>query len=107
MILNGVSIGNYSTAQLAAIYPNLFAFLKGPVGSIQVYGPKGSVPNLGASQPSGKAVKLASHAPKPAKPAPHVQVKEKAVPPHKPVVHKAAAPKKKSSFLSSLFPFPF
>ncbi len=31
VFVNGVSLGNYSTAQLAAKYPGLFAFLKGPV----------------------------------------------------------------------------
>ncbi|WP_435010030.1 S8 family peptidase [Tundrisphaera lichenicola] len=50
---NGKSIGSYATDQLSGRYPNLFAFLKGPVGSIRIYGPTGSVPNLGASIPSG------------------------------------------------------
>ena len=39
VFVNGVSLGNYSTAQLAAKYPGLFAFLKGPVASIQIWAP--------------------------------------------------------------------
>ena len=50
---NGKSIGSYATDALAGRYPNLFAFLKGPVESIRIYGPRKSAPNLGASQPSG------------------------------------------------------
>jgi hypothetical protein len=108
---NGVSIGIYSTAQLSSRYSNLFTFLKGPVGNIQVYGPKGSLPDLGASRPSGVTIGKATPSAKVAeahpKPAPHVQVHAKAVPTHKPVVHKAVAHKNQSSFFSLLFPFKF
>jgi Subtilase family len=108
---NGVSIGSYSTSQLAAHYSNLFAFLKGPVGSIRVYGPKGSVPNLGASQPSGTAIGSATPsskaAPKHVKAPAPVKAQSHPVVAPKVTVHKAAVHKKPSSFLSSLFHFPF
>lgn len=53
---NGTSIGSYPTTRLAARYANLFTYLKGQVGGIQIYGAKGSAPYLGVSKPTGSAV---------------------------------------------------
>ncbi len=106
VILNGVSIGNYSTAQLATLYPNLFAFLKGPVASLRIWAPAGSSVNLGPSTPSGVSVPLVGESHK-SNPVVTIQSKKahattigKSVP----VVHKTAHKASKSLF-SSLFPF--
>ncbi len=103
VILNGVSIGNYSTAQLAAKYANLFAFFKGPVPTLRIWAPAGSNLNLGPSTPSGLTT-----APIPTHKATvriqgtkhHATSVGKAVP----VAHKTAA-HKSSNLFSSLFHF--
>lgn len=108
VFVNGISLGDYSTAQLAAEYPGLFAFLQGPVDSIDIWAPPGSTVNLGPAPASTAAAPTAKHT---------TQVKlgaeqsraikvTKAVP----VVHKASTSKSSnsiSSFFSDLFPFKF
>ncbi len=108
VFVNGVSIGNYSTAQLAAKYPGLFAFLNGPVPSINIWAPAGSTVDLGPAPASAATaptvgVKHPGQTKLGTEQAHAIKV-SKAVP----VVHKAAAPKKSnpvSSFFSSLFHF--
>ena len=96
VFVNGVSLGNYSTTQLAAKYPGLFAFLKGPVASIEIWAPPGTSVDLG---PSPATASVTGHAT-----AKHSEQVAKVTPV---VVHKAH-PKKVnsiSSFFSSLFHF--
>ena len=114
VFVNGVSLGNYSTAQLAAKYPGLFAFLKGPVPTLQIWAPAGSNVDLGpspASVASSKPTVKYSAEVKAAQTKVHAETVEKTkTVVHKAVVAKAAAPKKSnsiSSFFSSLFPFKF
>jgi Subtilase family len=106
VFVNGVSIGDYSTAQLAAKYPGLFAFLKGPVPSINIWAPAGSTVDLGPAPAATAAAPTVKHPVyvKLGSEQAHAIKVSKAVP----VVHKAAAPKKSnpvSSFFSSLFHF--
>jgi hypothetical protein len=116
VFVNGVSIGNYSTAQLASKYPGLFEFLNGPVPSINIWAPAGSAVDLGPAVSQATSPAPASTAPAPtvkhptatklgAEQANAIKI-SKAVP----TVHKAATPKKSStnsvsSFFSSLFHF--
>jgi Subtilase family len=105
VFVNGVSIGNYSTAALAAKYPSLFAFLKGPVASLRIWVAPGATVDLGPSMPSsskGAPVKIAKHHVATSKV--HATSVSKAVPVvHHPAKHKAA--KSSNSLLSYLFPF--
>jgi subtilisin family serine protease len=106
VFVNGISIGNYSTSQLAAKYPGLFSFLVGPVPSLNIWAPPGSTVDLGpapASAAPTTALKKLAPVKMGAEQA-HAIAVTKAVP----VVHHAAAPKKSksvSSFFSSLFHF--
>jgi hypothetical protein len=110
VFVNGVSIGNYSTTQLATEYPGLFAFLDGPVTSINIWAPSGSTVDLGPAPASTAGVTKAK-ATVPTKlgteQAEAIKESKAAV---KVVNPKAAAPKKTnavSSFFSSLFHFKF
>ena len=108
VFVNGVSIGNYSTAQLATKYPGLFAFLKGPVTSLRIWAPKGSKVDLGPSPAASSAV----HPPVTIKHPAHARTVHstsvgKPVPVvHHPAAHKAAK-SSHHSFWESLFPFKF
>jgi subtilisin family serine protease len=111
VFVNGVSIGDYSTAQLAAEYPGLFAFLTGPVTSLNIWAPPGSNVDLGPAASStsptpasttSPTVKKSDNVVKMGSEQEHAIAISKAVP----VVHHAAAAKKTnsiSSFFSSLF----
>jgi len=113
VFVNGVSLGDYSTNQLAAKYPGLFAFLNGPVPSINIWAPAGSTVDLGpAASATAPAPASVGHAPL----VKHPNLikmgieQEAAIKASKTVAaaHKAAAPKKPhtiSSFFSSLFHF--
>jgi subtilisin family serine protease len=60
VFLNGVSIGEYPTSQLAAVYPNLFAFLGSSVSTLRIWAPAGTTLDLGptaASAASSSAAK--------------------------------------------------
>ena len=112
VILNGISLGSYSTAQLAAQYPGLFSFLKGPVTSLRIWAPKGSTVNLGAgsaivagvSKPVAAAT--VKHPAQAKGQAAHATTVGKAVPVvHLPAAKHSSDPVK--SFFSSLFPFKF
>ena len=110
VILNGITLGNYSTAQLAAKYPGLFSFLKGPVTSLRIYAPKGSKVDLGTGLVIAAAASkpLATPTTKHTAQEVHAATVGKVVP----VVHHPAAKAKKSSnpvqsFFSNLFPFKF
>jgi Subtilase family len=50
--LNGVSVGNYPTSQLAAVYPNLFSFLGSPVTTLRIWAPAGTTLDLGPTSAS-------------------------------------------------------
>jgi subtilisin family serine protease len=52
VFLNGVSVGNYPTSQLTAVYPNLFAFLGSSVDTLRIWAPAGSTLNLGPTAAS-------------------------------------------------------
>ncbi len=110
VFVNGVSQGSFATSQLAAKYPNLFAFLKGPVATLRIWAPAGSSVDLGphpASVVGAKVVKPSTH------PASRARVEAKkvhaaAVTPHAAVVRHPALAKKSNpikSFFSKLFPF--
>ena len=114
MIVNGVSLGNYSTAALAAKYPSLFSFLKGPVTTLRVWTRDPSTLHLGPSTPlaahparhaAQKTIKHPSNATKngvyvdPTGKMTHVVHRASTPKPH----HKSAA----STILSYLFPFKF
>jgi subtilisin family serine protease len=109
VFVNGVSLGNYSTAQLAAEYPGLFAFLSGPVDSIDIWAPPGSNVDLGpapASVATPVTVKKTTQVKLGKEQAAAIKASKKVE-----VAPKAATPKKSSnsigSFFSSLFPFKF
>jgi type VI secretion system secreted protein VgrG len=133
VFVNGVSIGNYATADLKAKYPGLFAFLKGPATSLRIW-TKGSFNiNLGPApagsstidkhpakvvispagmvvSPTGKVVSLTGKVVKPTAKVATSTAKAPATSITKvvPVVHKAVTPKKSnpiSSFFSNLFHF--
>jgi subtilisin family serine protease len=104
VFVNGVSIGNYSTSQLESRFPSLFAFLKGPVASIQIWAPPGTNVNLGPS-PASVAGHTAVKHPAQAQAA-STKVHETSA--GKVVTMTLKAPKKTnsvSSFFSNLFHF--
>ena len=57
VIVNGSSLGNYSTSQLSGKFARLFALTKGSAQTLRVWTPDGSKVDLGASVPSGSMVK--------------------------------------------------
>ena len=113
VFVNGVSQGFFATSQLAAKYPNLFAFLKGPVASLRIWAPAGSSVDLGphpASFIGGKGMKPSAHlASKAFKGTTEVKKVRAAAVTHYVAVAKHPAPLEKSnpikSFFSKLFPF--
>jgi hypothetical protein len=52
VFLNGVSVGEYPTSQLAALYPNLFAYLGKSVSSLRIWAPAGTNLDLGPTAAS-------------------------------------------------------
>ena len=57
VIVNGASIGQVATSQLAGTYARLFALTKGVASNLRAWAPGGSTIDLGASKPSGEAVR--------------------------------------------------
>lgn len=57
VIVNGTSIGQVATAELAGTYSRLFALTNGVAKNLRAWVPAGSTLNLGASKPSGEAVR--------------------------------------------------
>lgn len=105
VIYNGTSLGQYPTSQLRALYPSLFAFLKGTARSIRIYGSQGDAPSLGQSQPTGKVAASFGSRPRGPVHATGIDPQHKAVPRPLHGVHKPAAAHKHSNFFSKLFSF--
>ena len=108
VFVNGVSLGNYSTAQLEAKYPGLFSFLEGPVSSIDIWAPPGSNVDLGPAPASTAGAPAAKHPTQVKLGAEQAQAIKTSKSPQP--VHHAVTPKKSnsvSSFFSNLFHFKF
>ena len=104
VFVNGVSIGSYSTADLKAKYPGLFAFLKGPATTLRIWAHSGFKVNLGPAPAASPPI--VKH---PARGGSHtIQVSTKTGGKVIPVVHHVATHKKSnpiSSFFANLFHF--